>query len=74
MKKIILTLAVFGLIGLTSCNKDKNCNCTKSFSGTGSEGMADEEYDQELLNSGGDCASTSSTTNADGLVTTITCE
>ena len=40
MKKVFLSLAVVGLIGLASCNKDEYCDCTR----TSSSGI--ENYEQ----------------------------
>lgn len=37
MKRFALLLAVAFVIGLSSCNKEKDCKCTTAYSGPGSE-------------------------------------
>ena len=72
----ILVVIFVSLITFSSCDNGKNCSCTSTFTGTGSAGMADEinvhtPFDKT---SNPDCSVyEGTTTDAEGLITTITC-
>jgi len=69
MKKAIMIIV--GIVVLISCEKD--CECITSYTGTGSTGILSTSETVEQFDSGNCGAMNSSTTDANGLITTVEC-
>ncbi len=77
MKKFFSILAALSLLACTtlffsSCNKEVECECTTTYSGTGSE-YADD-VTQTVTAEDGDCSDLESTTTSSGLTATTKCK
>lgn len=79
MRKLFLIIGIFGVLSvgmfISGCNEDdKKCTCTESYSGTGSENLSTNTY-TDYVTEDQHCSDVlnKSTTDANGLTTTINC-
>lgn len=66
MKKFILVLGVFAAVALTSCSKEKDCECTTSI-----ENLADQLVDKTIDD--GECGDMNMETTTMGVTATTKC-
>jgi hypothetical protein len=71
MKKLTFILGVIAIVALSSCNKEKDCKCVTSYSGTGSWGIDDVTVLIRIDE--GDCSDGNTTATSSGLKLTTTC-
>jgi hypothetical protein len=73
MKRVFLvfTLAAFAMIAFSSCEKEKTCTCTTSYSGDGSEFMSETT---STFTTEEDCSDGNSEVTTMGLTATTKCK
>ncbi len=73
MKKVLLALGVVAMFAFaTSCSKEKDCTCTTSYSGTGSEYFTPTTADMHIED--GDCSDGNATVSTMGVTATTECK
>jgi hypothetical protein len=71
MKKSVFILGLFLVVALSSCNKEKDCECVSTYSGTGTETMADVTTTMTIQD--GDCSDMDVSVTSGDITTSMTC-